>query len=140
MGGDLIVDLSLVMDELGAALEAIDGLRVFPYLADRVTPPAAVVAWPDVTYDVVLRRNGDQMTFPVYVMVARSDARSLRDTLAPYLAGSGDQSVKAALEGGTYTACDLARVRTARIEPVVIADTPYLAAVFDVEVTGTGGA
>ena len=134
------MDLADVMTELGTALEAIDGLRVFDYLADRVTPPAAVLAWPDIAYDVVLRRGGDQMTFPVYVVVARSDARTARDNLAPYLAGSGGSSVKAALEGGSYTACDLARVRTARVEPVVIADTPYLAAVFDVEVTGTGGA
>jgi hypothetical protein len=44
-----------VMDELGTALESIDGLRVFPYSADRVVPPAGIVGWPDqITYDATM--------------------------------------------------------------------------------------
>jgi hypothetical protein len=67
------------------------------------------------------------------------DARSARDILAAYLDGSGSSSVKAAIDGGTYAACDSARVTEARIEPVSIAGIPYLAAVVDVAVYGTGG-
>lgn len=54
------MNLAAVMDELGAALGTIPGLRVFPYWADRITPPAAVVGWPDpLTYDATMRRGSD---------------------------------------------------------------------------------
>lgn len=133
--------LSDVMDQLGAALGSIDELRVFPYWVEQVTPPAAIVGWPDpITYDASFRRGADSFTLPVWIVVGRVDARSARDTLAAYLDGAGASSVKAALDGGTYTACDSVRVATARVEPVTIAGIDYLAAVLDVEVFGTGGA
>lgn len=128
-----------VMDELGAALERIDGLRVYPYGAKRITPPAAVVGWPDpISYDGALARGMDSMTFPVLVATGDLDARASRDTLAAYLDGDGPSSVKAAIDGGSYTACDSARVTEARVEPVTIAGIPYLAAVVDVAVSGNG--
>jgi hypothetical protein len=129
------------MDELGEALSGISGLRVFPYTADRVVPPAAIVGWPDeIRFDGTMLRGMDSMTFPVWVVVGTADARSARDTLAAYLDGAGASSVKAAIDGGTYTACHSARVSSARIEPISIAGINYLAAVLDVEVTGRGGA
>ena len=128
-----------VMDELGAALERIDDLRVYPYVPDRVVPPAAVVGWPEVTYDATMRRGSDTYALTVWVLVGKADARSARDALAPYLDGAGTSSVKAAIRAGTYAACDSVRVASARVEPISIADIPYLAAIFDVEVTGTGG-
>jgi hypothetical protein len=139
MGGR--VNVAAVMDALGVRLEEIGGLRVYPYSADRVTPPAAIVGWPEpITYDGTLARGLDSMTFPVWIVVGRVDARSARDTLAAYLDGSGTSSVKAALDGGTYTACDSVRVSTAHVESVSIAGTDYLAAILDVEVIGQGGA
>lgn len=135
------MNLAAVMDQLGAALESIPSLRVFPYTADSITPPAALVGWPDsITYDETYGRGSDSMTLPVWVAVGRADARSSRDVLAAYLDGAGPSSVKAALDGGTYTACDSVRVASARIEPISIASTPYLAAVLDVEITGQGRA
>lgn len=129
-----------VMDELGDALATIDGLRVYPYGAKRITPPAAVVGWPDpISYDATIARGMDAMTFPVLVAVGDLDARSSRDTLSAYLDGAGASSVKAALESGTYAACDSVRVTEARIDPVTVAGTTYLAAVLDVQVYGTGG-
>jgi len=134
------VDLAAVMDEMGTALETIDGLRVFPYSADRITPPAAIVAWPDeIDYDQTMSRGSDSLVLPVWVVVGKVDARSARDALAAYLAGSGASSVKAALDGGTYTACDSVRVAKAHVEMVTIAAVDYLAGIFDVEVTGRGG-
>ena len=135
--------LSDVMDQLGTALETIDGLRVFPYTADRVTPPAAVVQWPSVIdYSATMRRGMDRMTFPVMVVVGRADARATRDSLAAYLDGSGASSVVAALESGTYTACDAVKVAGVPkgVEAVSIAGIDYLAAEFVVEITGQGGA
>jgi hypothetical protein len=129
------------MDQLGTALETIDGLRVFPYNADRVTPPAAIVQWPDeIEYSATMRRGMDRMTLPVMVVVGRADARATRDVLAAYLDGSGASSIVAALEGGTYTACDSVKVAGVPkgVEAVSIASVDYLAAEFVVEITGTG--
>lgn len=128
-----------VMDELGVALSTIDGLRVFPYGAKRIVPPAAVVGWPDpIRFDETIARGLDYMTFPILIATGDLDARSARDVLAAYLDGAGASSVKAALEAGTYTACDSVRATEARIDPVTIAGIPYLAAVVDVAVYGTG--
>lgn len=130
-----------VMDELGGALEAIDGLRVFPYWADRITPPAAIVGWPDpIDYDMTMMRGGDDLTVPVYVVVGKVDARTSRNLLAVYLDGSGDKSVKAALDGGTYTTCDSVTVKSATVDQLSIAAVDYLGAVFSVDIFGKGGA
>ena len=135
------MNLGDVMDELGTALETIDGLRVFPYWADRVTPPAAIVAWPDpVTYDATMARGADQMTVPVIVLVGRFDARSTRDRLAIYLDGTGASSVKAVLEAAEYTACDSVRVASATVDSYSVAAVDYLGAEFSLDIFGTGGA
>lgn len=133
------MNVATLMDELGAALETIPGLRVFPYSVDRVTPPAAIVGWPEpLTYDGTYGRGMDSLTLPIYVLVGRVDARSARDVLAAYLDGSGSGSVKAAIDGGTYTACDSARVATANVEALTSGGVEYIGAVFDVEITGSG--
>jgi hypothetical protein len=132
------VNLGNVMDELGTALEAIDGLRVHPYYADRITPPSAVVAWPDIDYDATFGRGADRLTVPVYVLVGKVDARSSRDRLAVYLDGGDTKSVKAALEGGTYTACDSVRVTSATVESIEVAAVEYLGGVFQVDIIGQG--
>lgn len=133
------MNVASLMDELGAALETVDGLRVFPYSADKVSPPAAIVGWPDpLTYDATMARGADQLTLPVYVMVGRLDARTSRDRLALYLDGAGESSIKAAIDGGTYTACDSARVASANVEALASGGVEYLGAVFDVEITGSG--
>lgn len=135
------MNLADVMDEIGTALEGIDGLRVFPYWADRITPPAAIVAWPDpVTYDATMGRGADQMTLPLFVLVGRFDARSTRDRLAVYLDGSGDSSVKAVLEAHTWTSCDSVRVASATVDSYTVAAVDYLGAEFSLDIFGTGGA
>jgi hypothetical protein len=133
------IDLAAVMDDLAAALETIPQLRVFPYWADRVTPPAAVVAWPDpLTYDSTMQRGSDQAELSVLVMVGKVDARSSRDQLARYADGSGTHSVKAAIDGYAATAYDVARVSRAEFGVFPVAGVEYLAATFFVDIFGPG--
>lgn len=133
------MNVAALMDELAVPLAAI-GLCAYPFSAESIEPPAAVIAWPEpIKYDATMGRGMDSMMFPVWIVVGRVDARSARDTLAAYLDGSGPSSVKAALDGGTYTACDSVRVAQAHVESVSIAGTDYLAAILDVEVSGRGG-
>jgi uncharacterized protein with PIN domain len=136
------MNLADVMDEIGAALSTIDGLRVYPYNADSVQPPAAVVTLPDeIEYDLTMARGGDALTLDVYVFVARIDQRTGRDALAAYLDGSGARSVKAALDNSdtvAYTACDTVRVAKASVEPLISGGVDYLGVVFTLEITGKG--
>lgn len=131
--------LSDVMDEVGEALEVIDGLRAFPYWQDKISPPAVVVAWPDsYSFDQTMGRGSDQIVLPVTVIVGRADARTSRDRLAQYVAGSGAASVKAAIESHTPTSFDSARVRSVEFGAVTNASITYLAAIFDIEIFGPG--
>lgn len=133
------VNIADVMDELGVSLDTVDGLRVFPYSAGRVTPPAAMVLWPDpLDYDSTFARGMDRMTIPVVVLVGMLDARTSRDTLGKYLDGSGSHSIKAAVEAGTYAACDTVRVMSAEVQAYTVAATTYLGAEFQVDVIGQG--
>lgn len=135
------MDIASVMDELGSAISTLPGLSggVFPYLSDRITPPAAMVGWPDpLRYDNTLMRGSDFLQLPIYVLVGRVDARSTRNDLTRYLKGSGTYSVKAAVDGWHYTTCDSVRVTSATVQDMEIASIAYLAAVFQVDIIGTG--
>lgn len=135
------MNIATVMDELGTALQTIAGLRVHPYTASKINPPAGIVSWPEpLNYDATMARGADRITLPVWVVVGKVDARTSRDLLAVYLDGSDSKSVKAALEGATYTAFDSARVTQATVESVTIAGIDYLAANFQVDIIGAGGA
>lgn len=123
-----------VMDELDAALDSIDGLRSHPYETDKVTPPAAIVHWPEsIDFDSTMSRGSDLVNIPVTVVVGRSDQRSSRDRLSKYLDGSGPDSIKTVIETHESTAWDSARVVKAEIGAVTIANVTYLSATFDVE-------
>lgn len=133
------MNLADVMDDIGTALETITDLRVFPYWADRVTPPAAVVTWPDpLTFDQTMGRGSDRMTVPVIVMVGKVDARTSRDVAGAYADGSGTQSVKAAIEGFAATAYDTVRVERAEFGVITINGVELLSITFFVDVFGQG--
>jgi hypothetical protein len=136
------MNIAHVMDEISAALRTITGLRVFPYNADRVTAPAAVVTLPDqVEYDATQVRGADTFKLDVYVFVARIDQRTGRDALAAYLDGSGPSSIKAAVDNSAtvvYTTCDVVRVASASVEPLSSGGVEHLGAVFTLEITGKG--
>lgn len=133
------MNLANVMDEIAAALGSIDGLRVYPYSANTIVSPAAIVDWPEeINYDATYGRGADQQTIKVIVCVAKLTDRGTKGRLAQYLDGSDATSVKAAVDGGTYTACDSVRVARAVVDVITIGAVDYLGAEFDVEVTGQG--
>lgn len=128
-----------VMDALGEAVDLIEGIRVFPYWADKVTPPACVIGFPEpITYDSTMARGSDRCTFPVTLIVGRVDARSARDDLSRFLDGSGAASVKQAIDAHRSPAWHSARVQSAEVAAINIAGTDYLGAEFTVDVVGSG--
>lgn len=133
------MNLADVMDEIATKLSTIPNLRVFPYPPDSLQPPAAVVAYPETyTFDQTYVRGMDRLTVPVVIVEGKPTDRSSRDRLAEYCDGSGPRSVKAALESGDYSAFDSLRVMSIEFDVVTIAGTDYLAALFDLDVSGSG--
>lgn len=106
---------SQVRDGLKTRLQTISGLRVFDTIPENPQPPAAVVGQLDLNFDVDNARGLDLATVEVYVLVQRFDNRSGQDKLDAYLAGSGNTSIKAAIEGDKTLggACSTLRVLSA---------------------------
>ena len=134
-----VVNLADVMDEIATQLDTITGLRVFAYPPDALHPPAAVVSYPDAyTFDGTYVRGMDRMSLPVVVVVGKVSDRASRDELGAYADGSGSASVKAVVEAGTYTAFGTVRVESVEFDVVTIAGIDYMAALFTLDIVGTG--
>lgn len=133
------MNLADVMDEIAARLDTIAGLRVHGHPPDKITPPAAVVTYPDTyNYDQTYARGMDRLDLPVVVLVGKVSARASRDDLARFADGSGAASVKAVLEAGTYTAFDTVRVTGAEFDVIAMAGVEYLGATFRLDIAGEG--
>lgn len=128
-----------VMDELGAALATVEGLRVKSYTEQRINPPMATVNLPRVyTYDSTYGRGSDDIELPIVVYAGRFDAESSRNAISQYVDGAGGRSVKQAIEGHTPTAYDIAHVMDAQFLITAVAGTEYLTATFRVRLVGKG--
>lgn len=137
------MNIQTVMDEVAEALRSIGPLagRTYPWNAARVTPPAAVVDLPErVEYDLAYGRGSDKVTLSVMVVVGPPADRSTGERLTEYLSGSGALSVKAAVEGRVYGACDHVTVTEAEVLVASFANVQYMAVQFTVEAVGKGGA
>lgn len=133
------MNLHDVMTDLASALRGIEGLNVFPFWVDRITAPAAVVAWPDpYTFDATFGRGSDSADFPVVVLVGKADAEWSAVELGAYCNGSGPRSVKAVVEAYEATAYDVATVQSVEFAVTTVGSAEYLAATFTVSIVGQG--
>ncbi len=133
------MDLAAVMDQTGDRLDTIAGLRVFRYPTPTLTPPAAIVSYPEtITFDETYGRGMDRMVLPLVVVVGRPTERTTRDRLALYCNGSGASSIKAVLESGAYSEFHTLRVTGIDFDVVAIGGVDYMAALFDLDIAGQG--
>lgn len=134
------MNLAAVMDQIGDALDTIAGLNIHRYPADAISPPAALVGYPEtINFDETYQRGADTMVLPVLVVVAPKPARAARTRLAAYCDGTGAKSVKQVIESySSYTALGSVRVQTADFDVVTIAGTDYPAALFTLDIAGGG--
>lgn len=123
---------------LGTALDTITGLRVFDYVPDSLSPPAAVVEPLEVDYDEAMKRGLDFYRAFILIIVGRMSDRSSQDRLDAYVAGSGASSVKAALEANRTLggACSTLQVTSARPREVVVSGVNMIAYRFEVSIYG----
>ena len=89
---------SAIRNGLKANLATIKGLRIYDLVPDVIVPPCAIVGQLDLTFDLNNSRGLDQANLDVFVIVQRFSERTGQDNLDKYLAGSGVNSIKAAIE------------------------------------------
>ncbi len=128
--------IATVADQLATALAAT-GLRTLPYLADNVQPPAILIAYPDITFDIDFG-DEDVWTIPVWLFVSKVSDRAARAEASKYLARTGQYSIKAAIEADKTLAgsVDTLAVKRARPQIATVGLTELLAYEFSVEVFG----
>ncbi|HYF73910.1 MAG TPA: hypothetical protein VD864_13865 [Nocardioides sp.] len=134
------MDLHDVMTQVGEALDTIDGLRVYGWAQRSVSPPAALVTLPEgITFDNTYGRGSDVIRdLVVLVLAGRAEERTATRQLAAYADGSGDQSVKAAVESYPYTGDLTVHVASVDFDGVTLAGVEYLGAMFHLNITGPG--
>lgn len=128
------LDMGAAMDAIGQALLEVEGLRVYPYNAESVAVPAAVVSLPSVRFDETKARGVDRATYPVHVLISRVSDRTARDRLADYVEGVGAKSIKAALNGTLGGVVHHAEVVSADARTIQVGGVDYSAYTFSVEV------
>lgn len=132
-----MVNLADVMDQVATQLDTISGLRVMAWPAGSVSPPTAIVGYPDkYDFDAAYGRGADIISLPVVVVCGRATDRTARDAIGAYANGSGASSVKAVVEAGTYTAFDTVRVTGVDFDIYTEAGVSYLAAIFTLDIAG----
>ncbi len=128
-----------VADQLAAAAGAVGGLRVHPRPGPAIAPPALIVGLPElVEFDQTYGRGYDAVTLTLFVLTGRTSDRAAGGKLLDYLSGSGEVSIKAAIEAGDYTAFDEVRVVSAATGAISHDGVDYLGATFDLRIMGRG--
>ncbi len=79
-------------------LRTISGLRAVATVPDNPTPPIAIIYPQNIEYDETFNRGLQTYTFRVVVVVGRVDERSAQNRLDSFVASTGSNSVKLAIE------------------------------------------
>lgn len=133
------LSISAIMAEVASRLDTIPGLRVYGWPPGSVTPPAAIVGYPEeIVFDAAFRRGMDTMSLPVLCVIGRPTDRNTPTLIGQYAKGAGLRSVKSTLETGAYATVHTLRVARCTFDAVSIGGTEYMAALFDIEITGSG--
>ena len=133
-----MIQISKVRDALGKNIESISGIRVYDSIPDVPVPPAAIVGQLDFTYDINNARGLDQASVDIFVIVQRISERAGQDKLDELLAGTGNKSIKTAIEsdrslGGLVNTL---RVISAESGTYVSGDITFLSYRYNVTVWG----
>jgi hypothetical protein len=123
-------DLAAQMDALAVAGKTIID-NAYAYPPDKLTTPAFVVGYPDPIDEITYRGGGWKALFPCWIVLAKGDAKSVRDKISGYL---GSASVRAALTCALPGGVGDATVVDAKIEPFTIGAAEYIALRLSVEV------
>jgi hypothetical protein len=130
------VSISLIRKGLGTNLGTIRGLRVAETIPDNPSPPIAVIALGNVTYDGAFDGGLTIYNFTVSVIVGRVAEREAQRRLDAFIS-TGEGSIKKAIEseksldGAAY---DVRVSEMTNVGAVQLGDATYLACDFAVQV------
>lgn len=112
-----MASLSGIRSAVADALASISGLNVYQRAPGSPNVPAAVVipGEPAVAYDSSMARQSDTYEIVVRLIVSAADDDASQDALDAYIAGSGDRSVKAAIEADTTLGGEVFYVRVTQV-------------------------
>lgn len=132
--------LAEVMDDVAVRLRSIPVFReVAAYPKGSVTPPAAIVAYPDdYNPNLTYNRGAARISLPVWVVVGKISERTARDLLSQFVDGDGAASIVAVLQARGYTAFSSLTVTNVDFDTFTDGSTDYIAAVFDCDILGSG--
>jgi hypothetical protein len=94
----MAVTLTEIREGIAANLAVLDGCQVSAYMMANPTPPAVHLYPAQVDYDLAMGRGLDQWMFTVQAFVGLSTDIGAQMKLDEFMAPSGSQSVKAAVE------------------------------------------
>lgn len=131
---------SEVREGLKNNLKNIDDLRIYDIMPDVIVPPCAIIGQLDFTFDLNNSRGLDQANLDVFVIVQRFAERSGMQNLDKFLAGSGNYSIKQAIESDKTLggACNTLRVTSAESGTYMSGDVEFLSYRYRVTIWGQG--
>lgn len=132
------MNLADVAQELATQLGTILKGNATPYAPDSVTPPAGYIFGPETEYHQSYANGLSRAQWAITVVVQRDPLDVAWAALAGYCSDTGATSVKACIEGGTYTAFHTIVVQRSKIGDVQLAGGTYKGAQFDIDITGSG--
>lgn len=136
------MNVQTVKTEIATTLKTIAGLRVYDWSIGSAPPPMGLVGWPDeIQYVQTYGRGSTRIPdLPVLIALGKASDRTAATRLGAYLAETGAQSVPAILEAraGSWAACDVVTVTSAKIMVITLGAVDYLAAEFHLDITGKG--
>jgi hypothetical protein len=130
------VSISLIRKGLGTNLGTIRGLRVAETIPDNPSPPIAVIALGNVTYDGAFDGGLTIYNFTVSVIVGRVAEREAQRRLDTFIS-TDDGSIKKAIESEKSldaAAYDVRVSEMTNVGAVQLGDATYLACDFAVQV------
>jgi hypothetical protein len=134
------MNLTDVMEEIADKLRMFTGLNVFDYPCDEVTPPAAILSYPEsIDYDQTYDEGTVQFSgMTLYMVTDRADSKSARIQMSHWTNTSGPQSIKRFLDTENYTSCDAVHLGNATFDVMRVAGIDYLVGIFTFDVQGDG--
>ena len=93
-----MIDIAACRAGLAANLLNVLGLQESPYLLSNPTPPCAEIEVGPIDYDQTMQRGEDDLHFTVRVYVSSTTDVGSQKLLDTFLAATGAQSIKTALE------------------------------------------
>jgi len=132
-----VASIAELRQGIATNLATISGLRVSEFIPDNPNPPIAIVQFDRAQYHLDMGNGMTEYSFVVQLIVGRVDERTAQRNLDAYCSSSGSSSVLLAVESNRTlngTAFDCVVTEMSSYGPVLVNDTTYLGAEFQIRV------